>query len=123
RASALRASLGFGLIADVVVRLVLGGKWLGAVPVIQLAAAIYAIGTFGSLVTPLGMAKGQTRLLFVRNLQKFAVRVPMIAIGLVLGGFMGVLYSRMIAGAVGVVVDMTMIDRLIGVSLIEQLRA
>jgi PST family polysaccharide transporter len=121
-AIALPASFGFGLIADPLVRLALGEKWLGAVPVIQLTAAIYSIHTFGSLGAALGMAKGQTHLLFVRNLQKLAIRVPLIAIGLFLGGLMGLLYSRMIAGAIGVAVDMTMVDRLAGISLIEQLR-
>lgn len=122
-AIALPASIGFGLIADPLVRLALGEKWLGAIPVVQLLAAIYSIDTFGSLATPLGMAQGQTRLLFVRTVQKFAIRVPMVVAGLVLGGFTGLLYARMIAGAAGVVVDMTMIDRLAGISLIEQLRA
>jgi lipopolysaccharide exporter len=122
-AIALPTSIGFGLIADPLVRLALGEKWLGAIPVVQLLAAIYSIDTFGSLATPLGMAQGQTRLLFVRSVQKFAIRVPMVVAGLILGGFTGLLYARMIAGAAGVVVDMTMIDRLAGISLIEQLRA
>jgi O-antigen/teichoic acid export membrane protein len=122
-AIALPASMGFALIADPVVRLALGEKWLGAIPVIQLLAAIYSIDTFGSLVNPLAMAKGATRLLFMRNMQKFAVRVPIIAIGMFAGGFMGLLYGRMIAGAIGVIVDMSMIERLAGVSLIEQFRA
>jgi O-antigen/teichoic acid export membrane protein len=122
-AIALPASIGFALIADPVVRLALGDKWLGAIPVIQLLAAIYSIDTFGSLVNPLAMAKGETRLLFVRNIQKFAIRVPLIALGMFLGGFMGLLYGRMIAGAIGVLVDMSMIERLTRISLTEQFRA
>jgi len=122
-AVALPASIGFALVADPVVRLALGDKWLGAIPVVQLMAAIYSVDTFGSLVTPLGMAKGQTRLLFIRNLQKFAIRVPMIVAGLLLGGFMGMLYSRMLAGAVTVGIDMTMVKRVAGVSVPEQFRA
>lgn len=122
-AIALPASIGVGLIADPMVRLALGEKWLGAIPVIQLMAAIYSIDTFGSLVTPLGMAKGETRLLFMRSVQKLAMRVPIIAIGMIAGGFMGVLYARMIAGAIGVVVDMVMIGRLTGIGLTEQFRA
>lgn len=122
-ALALPTSIGFGLIADPVVRLALGEKWLGAIPVVELLAAIYSIDTFGSLVTPLGMAKGQTRLLFVRTVQKFAMRVPLIVAGLAAGGFMGLLYARMIAGAIGVLVDMVMIDRLTGISVLQQFRA
>ena len=122
-AIALPASVGFCLIADPAVRLFLGEKWLGAIPVVQIVAATYSIDTFGSLVTPLGMAKGQTRLLFVRTLQKFAMRVPMIALGLFLGGLMGLLYCRMIAGVIGVAVDMAMIGRLTNIGLLEQIRA
>ncbi|HEY1386026.1 MAG TPA: lipopolysaccharide biosynthesis protein [Dongiaceae bacterium] len=122
-AVALPASVGFALVADPVVRIALGEKWLGAIPVIQLMAAIYSIDTFGSLVTPLAMAKGQTRLLFIRNVQKFAIRVPMIVAGMLLGGFMGVLYSRMLAGAVTVGIDMTMVKRVAGVSVPDQFRA
>ena len=122
-AVALPASIGFALIADPVVRLALGEKWIGAIPVIQLMAAIYSIDTFGSLVNPLGMARGQTRLLFIRAVQKFAMRVPIIAIGLVLGGLMGLLYGRMLAGAIGVIIDMSMVGRLTGVGVTEQFRA
>src|SRR5262245_50180233 len=122
-AVALPASVGFALVADPVVRLALGEKWLGAIPVVQLMAAIYSIDTFGSLVTPLGMAMGQTRLLFIRNLQKFAIRVPMIVAGMLLGGFMGVLYARALAGVVTVGIDMTMVKRVAGVSVPDQFRA
>lgn len=122
-AIALPTSMGFAVIADPLVRLALGDKWLGAIPVIQLLAAIYSIDTFGSLVTPLGMAKGQTRLLFVRTLQKFAIRVPIIVVGLYFGGLMGLLYARMTAGAIGVIVDMTMVTRLTGLGLMRQFQA
>jgi O-antigen/teichoic acid export membrane protein len=122
-AVALPASVGFALVADPVVRLALGEKWLGAIPVIHLIAATYSIDTFGSLVAPLGMAMGQTRLLFMRNLQKFAIRVPMIAAGMLLGGLMGVLYFRALAGILTVGVDMSMVKRVAGVSVLDQFRA
>jgi PST family polysaccharide transporter len=93
------------------------------VPVVEIVAAIYSIDTLGSLATPLGLAKGQSRLLFVRSLQKFAVRVPIIALGLILGGMMGLLYARMTAGVIGVAIDMAMVARLTGISTVEQLRA
>jgi hypothetical protein len=42
---------------------------------------------------------------------------------MLLGGFMGVLYSRMLAGAVTVGIDMTMVKRIAGVSVPDQFRA
>lgn len=120
---ALPASVGFGLIADPAVRLLLGPKWHDAIPVVQMIAVLYSLDTLGSLVAPLGMSSGQTRTLFIRNLQKLAIRAPLLAGGLALGGLMGLLYGRMIAGVVGVIVDMVMIDRIIGLSVLSQLRA
>jgi lipopolysaccharide exporter len=119
---AMPASLGFGLIADPVVRLVLGNGWLDAIPVVQLIALVFSLDTLGSLSQPLAMAEGNTKSLFVRNCQKFAVRLPMMALGLYLDGLIGLLYARMISGAIGVVIDMTMVKRLIGLSLAAQVR-
>lgn len=122
-AIALPTSIGFALVADPVVRLALGDKWLDAIPVVQLLAAIYSIGTFGTLVTPLGMARGQTKQLFGRTVQKLAMRVPLISIGLLVGGFMGLLYARALAGVISVVIDMVMVERFLGLSLVDQFRA
>ena len=122
-AIALPASLGFAVIADPVVRLALGDKWIAAIPIVQLIATLYSLDTLGSLVTPLGMAKGETRALFIRNCQKLAIRMPLMIAGMYLGGLLGLLYLRMLAGAIGVVIDMTMIKRMTGLDVLAQFRA
>jgi O-antigen/teichoic acid export membrane protein len=122
-AVALPTSVGFGLIADPFVRLALGPSWLDAIPIIQLLAFIYSLDTLGSLVFPLAMAKGETRSLFLRNCLKLAVRMPLILVGMVAGGLIGLLIGRAIAGFFGVLVDMTMVTRLSRLSIATQLRA
>lgn len=122
-AIALPASLGFGLIADPAVRLLLGEKWIGAIPVVQLSAILFSTSTLGTLVVPLALACGETKTIFVRNLQMLVVRAPIMMIGLYQGGLMGMLYARMVAGVIGVAVDLVMIRGLIDLSVVGQLRA
>jgi O-antigen/teichoic acid export membrane protein len=122
-AVALPTSVGSGLIADPFVRIALGPSWLGAIPIIQLVAFAFSLDTLGSLVVPLAMAKGETRSLFLRSSLKLAVRVPLILLGMAAGGLVGLLVGRAIAGFIGVVVDMTMVRRLAGLSVTAQLRA
>jgi O-antigen/teichoic acid export membrane protein len=122
-AVALPTSVGFGLVAEPFVHLALGPEWIDAIPIVQLLAFVYSLDTLGSLALPLAMAKGETKSLFLRNSLKLAVRMPMIAIGLATGGLVGLLIGRAIAGVIGVVIDMTMVRRLIGIGLLAQLFA
>lgn len=122
-AVALPTSVGFALIADPFVRLALGPSWYGAIPTIQILAFTFSLDTLGSLVFPLAMASGETRSLFLRNSLKLAIRVPLILVGMATGGLVGLLIGRAIAGLIGVVVDMTMVTRLVGLTVTSQLRA
>jgi O-antigen/teichoic acid export membrane protein len=122
-AIALPAGIGVATIADPLVRLALGEKWLPVVFVIQALASVYALQTLGSLVQPLGMAKGQTRLLFIRDTQMLLVRVPVIIAGLVLAGLPGVVIGRVFTGLIGTLVNMILVRRLIGVTVLRQLYA
>ena len=88
-AVALPAGIGVAVIADPLVRLALGEKWAPVIFIIQALASVYALQTLGSLVQPLGMAKGETRLLFIRDTQMLFVRVPVMIAGLMLYGLAG----------------------------------
>ena len=76
-------------VADPLVRLVMGEKWVPAVTVIQALATIFAIQTLGTLVQPLAMAQGATQLLFKRDLQTLCLRIPIIAAAMATGGLPG----------------------------------
>ncbi|RUV85306.1 lipopolysaccharide biosynthesis protein, partial [Mesorhizobium sp. M5C.F.Ca.IN.020.14.1.1] len=122
-AIALPAGIGVAGIADPLVRLTLGEKWAPAIFIIQSLASVYALQTLGSLVQPLGMAKGKTRLLFVRDTQMLFVRVPIIFGALMLYGLEGVIYSRVFTGLLGALVNMVLVKHFIGVTVLEQLAA
>jgi lipopolysaccharide exporter len=122
-AIALPAGIGVAVVADPLVRLTLGEKWAPATFIIQSLAAVYALQTLGSLVQPLGMAKGKTRLLFMRDTQMLFVRVPIIFGALMLYGLEGVIYSRVFTGLLGAFVNMVLVRHFIGVTVLQQLAA
>jgi O-antigen/teichoic acid export membrane protein len=122
-AVALPAGIGVAVIAEPLVRLALGEKWAPVIPIIQALAAVYAVQTLGSLVQPLGMAKGETRLLFMRDTQMLFVRIPVIVAGLLFFGLPGVIFGRVFTGLFGAFVNMMLVKRFTGVTLRDQLFA
>ena len=121
-AVALPAGVGMALIADPLVRLTMGDKWLPAVFVIRILAAVFAFQSLGSLARPLAMAAGKTQLLFKRDLQGFLYRVPLVIAGLYFGGFPGVLYARVVTGTTGVLFNTNIVTHVTGLSLWQQMR-
>ncbi|MGN6538720.1 MAG: lipopolysaccharide biosynthesis protein [Mesorhizobium sp.] len=122
-AVALPAGIGVAVIADPLVRLALGEKWAPVIFIIQALASVFALQTLGSLVQPLGMAKGETRMLFVRDTQMLLVRVPIMVAGLLLAGLPGVVVGRVFTGLCSAVVDMVLVRRLIDLPVLKQLQA
>ena len=110
------------LIADPLVRLAMGEKWLPAVVVIRVLAAVFAFQTFGSLAQPLAMATGRTQLLFKRDLQAFLYRVPLVIVGLYFGGFDGVLYARAVMGTTVLLFNTNVVTKVTGLSFWQQIR-
>ncbi|HMH27090.1 MAG TPA: lipopolysaccharide biosynthesis protein [Steroidobacteraceae bacterium] len=121
-AVALPAGVGMAVIADPLVRLTMGERWLPAVFVIRILAAVFAFQTLGSLAQPLAMAAGRTQLLFKRDLQAFLYRVPLVIVGLYFGGFAGILYARAIMGTTGLLFNTNVVTTVTGLSLWQQLR-
>lgn len=122
-AVALPAGVGTAVIAGPLVRFALGEKWLTAVSVVEVLAAVFALQTLGSLAHPLGMALGQTRILFFRDFLLFVVRVPLVLAGALIGGLPGVLIARVVAGAFSIVMNHVLVRQFIKISVIGQLAA
>jgi lipopolysaccharide exporter len=123
--AAIALPLGFGvaLLAQPLVLLTMGEKWLPAVQVIHVLACVFAVQTMYSPLQPLAMAKGETKLLFTRDLITFSVRVPLVVGGMYLGGLPGVIYGRVLANVVGIFLNMGMVRHLIGTSVPAQVFA
>jgi len=121
--SAIVIPCAFGLaaVADPLIRLVLGEKWLSAIPIIQVLSVVYALKTLGSTAEPLAMAVGETRLLFKRNFQLLVVRTPIIIAGLYLQGMNGLLVALVVTTFFGIAFDIMMVKQICGLNLFRQL--
>ena len=119
-AVALPCGFGVAMIAQPLVILTMGEKWLAAVPVIQFLAGIFAVQTLGSGVQPLALALGETRRLFHRDVLNLVVRLPLIAIGLLLGSLMGIVYARCVSGLFGMILNMRLVRDFTGLRLADQ---
>lgn len=118
---ALPVGVGFALVAEPAVRLAMGEKWLPAVPVIQALSSVFALQTLGSMVQPLGMAMGDTRTLFMRNLVLFGVRIPVVLGATLLLGMPGLILSRVFTGLLGMSLNLGLVRKLTGLSIREQI--
>jgi PST family polysaccharide transporter len=119
----LPAGVGMALIADPTVRLFMGQKWHPVVLIIQVLASVFALQTLGTLSQPLAMATGATRLLFIRDLQGFLIRVPFIIVGMLIDGLTGIIFARALTGSIAVFLHMQVVKRITGLTFKEQFAA
>lgn len=98
---ALALPIGFGtsLLAKDIILLLVGKQWLMAVPVIFYLAPIIALHTMVAGIEALALANGQGRLLFIRTAIFLGVRGALMFAGFFLGGFMGIIFARVISGS------------------------
>jgi O-antigen/teichoic acid export membrane protein len=122
-AIALPAGVGMALIADPLIRLTMGDKWLPAVFLIQVLASVLALQTLGTLSQPLAMAAGETRLLFRRDLQGLILRAPLVTAGMLLGGMTGIVLARSINGTLIILLHMQVVKKVTGLSFVRQVGA
>ncbi len=114
---------GVALIAEPLVLLSMGAKWLPAVPVIRILSTLFAVTTLGMLVQPLAMAKGATPTLFRRDTALCMLQLPMTIGGLCWGGLIGLLGARVVTGLIGIIANLLLARRLVGIGVRVQIAA
>lgn len=116
-------AIGLALLAEPAVDIFLGSRWADTVPLLQLLAITYAFDTFITVVRPLGMAMGETRYLFMRQLAALFVRIPLILGGMALGGLVGAAAGRALSSLVNCLISFLLAKRLLSVGVWAQIRA
>lgn len=114
--------VGFALVADMFVQILLGEKWLPIIPIMQVLAVTLAFENLVIAVAPLTMVLGRTRTLFARDALTFSCRIPLIVAGLWLLGIEGALISRVLATLCFLGVYLTLARDVTNMSIIEQLK-
>ena len=120
-AVALPVGVGFAFLADPLIRLAVGDKWLDAIPIIQVLSLIPALNVLAMPVQSIALATGRTKVLFYRDLSFFFVRIPIIALGLWWGGLLGLVWARALSGLIGIAIEMSLVTGIIGTNVWQQL--
>ncbi len=111
------------LLAEPIVRVVVGEKWIVAAPILQWLCIVSLIGLPTTIMPSLVMVLDKTRYVALRMFAEFAVRAPVTVVGVVMFGLEGALAARVIAAVVAYLVCLVIMQRLIGVSIGAQLYA
>ncbi len=117
----LPVGIGMALIAPFLIPPVLGPAWEPAVVIIVVLSPLFAIQSLTAPAQAVAMACGATRALFWRDVLNFAVRVPLVIVGVILFGIFGVLAARVIAGLNITAMNLVLVKRLIQVPILAQL--
>ncbi|KKM76271.1 hypothetical protein LCGC14_1381840 [marine sediment metagenome] len=118
---ALPIGVGLAVAAEPLVLLALGEQWLPSVVVIQFLASIFAVQTIASMVQPLSLGLGRSKILFHRSLINLCIRVPLTLIGLLTGGFIGLLIARSAAALISICVNLYLVQKILGLSVVQQI--
>jgi O-antigen/teichoic acid export membrane protein len=111
------------MLAYPIVRLLFGPKWLEAAPLLRWLALSLVPGLFALPMAPLVMSFGKTRIFFNRNLFEVCVKLPLVIVGAIKYGFMGVIFARCISETATVMYSIYIVHNLLGISVVRQLVA
>lgn len=120
---ALPVGFGLMLLAEPLVQVTLGAKWMMAVPLIKVISCSYAVQTLVTGSRPLAMAQGATRALFLRDVGGLALRVPFVIVGLMGWGITGLVWGRLLSSVIGLFITAGLVRTIIGLPISEQVWA
>lgn len=111
------------VLAEPVIRIILGDKWAMAGPILQILCLINLLSLPANLMPPLAMILDKTRYLALRTFLEFVARMPVALIAIPLLGITGAFYSRLATVVVAYVASLVITKHLIGLSCMSQLWA
>jgi PST family polysaccharide transporter len=115
--------VGESLIANPGIRLMFGEQWIGSVILLRWLALSIIPTLFAAPLAPLVMSFGSTQIFFKRNLFEICIKLPLVVLGAIKFGFMGIIAARAISEFSTVLYCMFVIRRLLGISLLRQVLA
>jgi PST family polysaccharide transporter len=113
--------VGQSIVASPTVHVLLGSKWVGAIPMVHWLSLSLIPTLFGVLMSSLCMALNNTRQMVWQNLLYMGVKLPCVIVGAIMFGFMGVIGARLISESVDAIYCMLVVRRMIGASVRSQL--
>ena len=110
-------------LAEPIVRITVGENWSLAAPILRWLCVVNLISLPSTMMPALAMVLDNTRYVAFRMLVEFAIRAPVILVGIAYFGLLGAIVSRLLAMLVAYGASMLIAKRLIGATLGAQLNA
>ncbi len=118
---ALPILLAQSILAEPLVRLLFGEKWISAAPMLRWLALSLIPSAFAVPLGPLAMSLDRTSIFVKRNTIEICVKLPLVIVGAIYFRFMGVIFARMVSETVTVAYCMWSVRSLIGIPIATQL--
>lgn len=111
----LPAACGIALVAEPLVRVLLGAKWIEAVPLIQVLAFYGMVSSFQSNLGFVFVAKGRARFITLWSVAMFLLQVPLVMLGIYLAGTLGAAMGLLASVLIPLPFVIFAVNRLLGV--------
>jgi PST family polysaccharide transporter len=109
--------LGIGIVADPLVRLMLGTQWLSAIPLIQ----VLCVGDFLQLITaaasPIYIATGRPQYTMVLHGGTALATIPLLIFATEWAGTLGAAYATLAVAVLSSALDFVLVNRLLNLSI------
>jgi lipopolysaccharide exporter len=120
-AIAAPVAVGMGFVAPDLVPLFFGPGYELAIPVVQWVAPTLGLYFLSEPIRPFALARGKTKLLFIRELIYMVLRLPSFIIAALMFGFIGAIIARALAGLAQLGLNLLLYSRITGRSALEPL--
>lgn len=111
----LPAFFGIGAIAHPVIQLILGDKWIGAVPVFQILGVLMMAGSVNYFFSPIMVACGRVDIVMKQSAIQIIICVPLLWLG-AKAGLVGVLTAHAVRAWIVAAFNVSAVERVVGVS-------
>ncbi|KPF41896.1 lipopolysaccharide biosynthesis protein [Rhizobium sp. AAP43] len=108
------------VLAEPVLRLAVGDKWVFAAPIFQGLCIVSIITLPSAIMPPLAMVRDRTSLVALRMAIEFAVRIPVTIAAVIQFGLAGAIGARLVGVLVAYLTCILIVRHLIGLSLRRQ---
>jgi PST family polysaccharide transporter len=112
--------VGESLVAEPAVRLILGERWLDAVPLVRWLALSLIPALFTMPAISLFMSLGRTNIFLCRSAIELGVKLPVAVIGTLKFGLAGIIAAHFLSELAADTFSMTVVKRMVGLTIREQ---
>ncbi len=104
-----------------IVEVTVGASWSTTAFVLQALTPILALQMVTGPAQAIAMVTGNTSSIFRRDVMMFLMRITLIVVGMLLAGFPGIVYARIGSGLFIIILNLSLVRKIIGISVARQI--